>query len=86
MEITLEQVKSIFEDILNKRITREEADRWAYSVIAASETNSLTIVPNEKRDQVWNGVMYLYGIDLMVNPGEYLHTEEDIIIAMNKKL
>ncbi len=86
MEITLEQVKSIFEDVLNKRITREEADRWAYSVIAAAETNSLTIVPNEKRDQVWNGVMYLYGIDLMVNPGEYLHTEEDIIIAMNKKL
>jgi hypothetical protein len=86
MEVTLDQVRSVFEDVLQNRMTREEASVWAFSVISASDTNSLTLIPNEKRNKVWNGVLYLGGIDLMGNPDEYLFTEEDIIIAMTEKL
>jgi hypothetical protein len=86
MEVTLDQVRSVFEDVLQNRMTREEASVWAFSVISASDTNSLTLIPNEKRNKVWNGVLYLGGIDLIVNPDEYLFTKEDIIIAMTEKL
>jgi hypothetical protein len=30
--------------------------------------------------------MYLYGVDTMKAPGEYLHSENDIRAAMNAKL
>lgn len=49
MEVTLDQVRSIFEDVLQNRMTREEASGWAFSVISVSDTNSFTLIPNEKK-------------------------------------
>jgi hypothetical protein len=46
----------------------------------------LTLIPKAERNKVWNGVLYLGGIDLIGNPDEYLFTKEDIIIAMTEKL
>jgi hypothetical protein len=84
MEVTLDQVRSVFEDVLQNRMTREETSVWAFSVISASDTNSLTLIPNEKKDNVWKGVLYLGGIDLIGIPDGYLFNEEDIIIAMTE--
>ncbi|OTG78032.1 hypothetical protein B9T33_14690 [Acinetobacter sp. ANC 5054] len=82
MEVTLDQVRSVFEDVLQKRMTREEASVWAFSVIVASDNDSLTLVPNEKKDKLWKGILYLGGIDLIGIPYGYLFYEEDIIIEM----
>ncbi|MEG2695856.1 MAG: hypothetical protein RR966_15560 [Acinetobacter sp.] len=84
MEVTLDQVKSVFEDVLQKRMTREEASVWAFSVISASDTNSLTLIPNEKRDKLWESLVFLGGIDLIGHPDKYLFNEEDIIIAASE--
>ncbi|OAI01492.1 hypothetical protein [Methylomonas methanica] len=86
MDVTLESVRSIFVDVLEGRMTREAADRWAYSLVLASELGTLTFVPAEEKRRIWDSVMYLYGIDTMDAPGEYLHTEEDIRAAMQEKV
>lgn len=86
MEIDLETVRRVFCDVLDGRMTREAADRWAYGVMQQSEAGSLTYSPATAKDRIWEGVMYLYGIDTMEAPGQYLHTEEDIRAAMVAKL
>ena len=86
MEVTLEAVRSVFVDVLEGRMAREAADRWAYSVVRESESGTLTFAPPEEKARIWAGVMYLYGIDTMEAPGEYLHIEEDIRAAMGEKV
>lgn len=86
MNLDLDKVRKVFLDVLEGRMTRETADRWAYSVIKESESGLLTFEPPEEKTRIWNGVMYLYGVDLMEEPGEYLHAEEDIRAAMEEKV
>jgi hypothetical protein len=86
MEINIEMVRSVFSDVLNERMTREAADRWAYDLMQRSEAGSLTYSPVSDKDRIWAGIMYLYGIDNMVAPREYLHTEDDIRTALVEKL
>lgn len=86
MEVNLETVRDVFHALLDGRMTREAADRWAYGVIQLSEAGSLTYSPVTAKDRIWEGVTYLYGIDIMDAPGQYLHTEEDIRLAMVEKL
>jgi hypothetical protein len=82
MEVNLEMVHRVFSDVLDGRMTREAADRWAYGVKQQFEAGSLTYSPATAEDRIWEGVMYLFGIDIMESPGEYLHTDEDIRLAM----
>ena len=86
MEVSLEAVRSVFIDVLYDRMTREAADRWAYSIVQASESGTLTFVPVDEKERIWDGVMYLYGIDSKEEPEEYLHTKDDIRIAMQEKV
>ena len=86
MEVDLETVRRVFRGVLDGRMTREAADRWAYGVVRQAEAGSLTYSPVTAKDRIWEGVMYLYGIDAMEAPRQYLHTEEDIRLAMAAKL
>ena len=88
MKINLELVATVFNDVLNGRITREAADRWSYLLIKQSESEFETLIfePAADRERIWDDVMYLYGIDSMEAPGKYLHTNEDIHAAMERKL
>lgn len=86
MEIDIETVRRIFDDVLEGRMTREAADRWAYGVVKQAEAGSLTYVPLQERGRIWDAIMYLYGIDTMESPGEYLHSEDDIRSALALKL
>jgi len=86
VEIDLESVRSVFREVLAGRMTREAADRWAYGLVQQSETGSLIFVPDSEKKRIWDGIMYLYGVDSMEAPGEYLHTDEDIRAAMQAKV
>jgi hypothetical protein len=67
-------------------MSREEADRWAYRVIQQEEAGAVTYSPAADRERIWAGVMYLYGVDTMKAPGEYLHSNTDIRNAMRAKV
>lgn len=86
MEIDLESVRGVFREVLAGRMTREAADRWAYGLVQQSETGSLIFVPESEKKRIWDGIMYLYGVDSIEEPGEYLHTDEDIRAAMQSKV
>lgn len=38
MEVDLQAVRQVFEDVLNGRMSREQADRWAYAVVKEEES------------------------------------------------
>jgi hypothetical protein len=82
MEVDLQAVRRVFEDVLNGRMSREQADRWAYAVVMEEETGIVKYSPSRARERIWAGVMYLYGIDAMKAPNAYLHSDEDIRDAM----
>jgi hypothetical protein len=82
MEVDLRAVRQVFEDVLNGRMSREQADRWAYAVVREEETGVVTYFPPGERERIWTGVMYLYGIDTMKAPKVYLHSNDDIRQAM----
>jgi hypothetical protein len=82
MEVDLQAVCRVFEDVLNGSMLREQADRWAYAVVQEEETGVVTYSPPFERERIWAGVMYLYGINTMKAPNEYLHSNDDIREAM----
>jgi hypothetical protein len=86
MEVDLKAVRRVFEDVLNGRMLREQADRWAHAVVQEEETGVVTYSPPRERERIWAGVMYLYGIDTMTAPNAYLHTDDDIKEAMTARL
>lgn len=86
MKIDLQTVRQMFEDVLSGHISREEADRWAYALVKEDEARTLIYSPSSDRDRIFAGIMYLYGVDLKDSPDSYLHSEDDIRTAMEKKL
>ncbi len=86
MEIDLRVVRQKFTDVLDGRLSREDADRWAYGVLQQEEKGAVTYSPPADKSRIWAGIMYLYGIDAKDSPDEYLHTDEDIQVAMKAKL
>jgi len=87
MHVDLQTVRRVFDDVLSGAMSREQADRWAYAVVQQEEeAGVVTHAPALERERIWAGVMYLYGVDTMKAPGEYLHSENDIRAAMNAKL
>jgi len=86
MEVDLQAVRRVFEDVLNGRMLREQADRWAYTVVREEETGVVTYSPLGERERIWAGVMYLYGIDTRTAPNVYLHSNDDIRQAMMASL
>lgn len=85
MEVNSEAVRAVFINVLEGKMTREEADRWAFSIVTMAESKKhLVFIPLQDQKKIWDGVMYLYGIDLMEKPGVYLHTQEDIQSAFEK--
>lgn len=86
MKIDLLSVRQVFMDLLSGHISREQADRWAYTVIQQAEGGQLVFCPPGDQQRIWAGVMYLYGVDAKESPQEYLHTDEDIRAAMHEKI
>lgn len=86
VKVTLAEVKEVFQMVLDGRMAREVADRWAFKLVRAADSQDLSFDPDNEREKIWAGIMYLYGIDSMEDPGVYLHTADDIRKAYDEKL
>ncbi|WP_439542619.1 hypothetical protein [Hyphomicrobium sp.] len=92
MELNIEAVRRVFEDLLDGRISREEADKWARFVVQEEESGRTIYVPAQEKARIWRAVMYLNGVDLknflqgeiLTEVGTYLHSDEDIRETMQK--
>lgn len=84
MQVDKDDLRKVFHDLLNNFISREAADRWAHSVMQAFEVGMLTLVPSSEQERIWEGIMFLYGIDLQDEPCKYMFSDDDIRAAMLK--
>ena len=83
MGLDLRSVRRVFEDVLDGRMSREQADRWAYAVVQEEETGVVKFAPPRARERIWAGVMYLYGIDTMKAPNAYKAKNKEGVISQN---
>jgi hypothetical protein len=75
MKITLLDIQKVFTDVLNHRISREEAEEWAAIRMNALDNNELFFDPATKEDLLWEAVLYLSGIGLKIAPDKYMEDE-----------
>lgn len=78
MQLTVAMVSDVFEKVLDGRITREQANLWAYEMMLNDDHGIVEFSPPAEEDRIWAGVKWLLGADLEIAPGEYFHPEGDI--------
>ena len=83
MNVSFNDVENKFKQVLDGELSREAANDWAYNLMQKRESEELIFLPENDRKRIWDGIKYLYGIDLLENPGEYLLSKEDILDALD---
>ncbi|RLZ10406.1 hypothetical protein EAH57_04755 [Acinetobacter sp. 2JN-4] len=78
MKISILDVQKIFRDLLNHRISREDAEVWATARMNALDNNELFFDPATQEELLWNAVIYLSGIGLKIVPEEYMEDDDGI--------
>lgn len=85
MQITLAHIAQRFDGLLSGTLTRDEVDRWAWSIMEADDFGNLVFSPPQDRDSIWRGLTYLYGVDMPAPAGDgFLHSLSDIREAYSK--
>lgn len=78
MKLTLIDLKKIFLEVIDQKRTFESASNWASDIIRLDEEKKLEFDPNENISQIFEGLTYLSGIDMLDISGEYFHSLENI--------
>lgn len=79
MVVTLSDVLDRLIEVLTGQLSRDEADRWAYVRMLARNDDKLIFSPPEAADRIWDGILFLYGIDLKLSPkADYLHDNREV--------
>lgn len=85
MLLTIDDIKGKFSELLAGKISREDADRWAYERMQALDAGSLEFNPKSDEEFLWSAIQYLYGVDTKDSPDEYMHSLDDIQKAFEDK-
>ncbi|MDC4552941.1 hypothetical protein VXO67_06210 [Acinetobacter baumannii] len=78
MKISLLDVQQVFNDLLNHKISREDAEEWARKRMNALVNQDLTFDPPIKEELLWKALVYLSGIGLKISPDKYMEEENGI--------
>lgn len=84
MQITLQEVIQKFIDLLNDKISHEDAANWAYSIIEQEELENVIFIPFEDKKKIWPALKFLCEIDHKNKSGVYLHDKDEIRKESNK--
>ncbi|TDM62483.1 hypothetical protein C5B72_13770 [Acinetobacter sp. KU 011TH] len=76
MKIFLLDVQQVFNDLLNHKISRDDAEEWARKRMNALDSQDLIFDPPVKEELLWKAVIYLSGVGLKISPDMYM--EDDI--------
>jgi len=74
IKLKLIDLAQVFLDVIQKRISFEEASNWAFKMMDMDESGSLEFDRNENRSKIFEGLSFLSGVDLQTDPETYLHT------------
>lgn len=78
IKLKLIDVKQVFSDVIQKRVSFEEASLWAFKMMNMDESGQLEIDPNDNKSKIFEGLSYLSGVDLQTDPNTYLHSMYDV--------
>lgn len=75
MYVSLSDIERAFEDLLSGARSREEIAAWAHSATESNDLDTLQYDPPGAERRIWNGILYLLGVDLKEAPDVYLHDD-----------
>ncbi|MBV6584212.1 hypothetical protein JMA24_07065 [Acinetobacter baumannii] len=75
MKISLLDVQQVFNDLLNHKISREDAEEWARKRMNALDNQDLIFDPPIKEELLWKAVIYLSGVGLKISPDTYMDAD-----------
>lgn len=81
--IKLEDIFNIYNEILQGKITREEAEIFADKLIDAEDNYNLIYIPKSDEKIIWDELIFISGIGMQDqkpddNIKSYLYNEKDI--------
>ena len=77
MEVSAKEVSEQFDALIAGRRSPEEIERWALARMRAHGVGDLVFEPRTDEGRLWRAIVYLLGVGLKVESGEYLHSKED---------
>lgn len=78
IKVTLDDIKKILNDLIEERLTREEASSMAFQLRTAEDNNQLKYEPLEIESRAWRAILFIESYDLKDSPTTYLYNKEDI--------
>jgi hypothetical protein len=79
VKVTVELIDQTFKRLISGELSREAASDFANSAIKEHDANSLEFIPNNKRWEIFEDILYLAAVDLKSSPEEYFHVVEDFV-------
>lgn len=79
MKISLNEIKEVFDELIEEKKSREEIASWASQRQVANDADNLEFEPVSEKKKIWKGITYLMGVDLKDIDGSYLHSIENFI-------
>lgn len=64
MVVSIDDVLKVYSSILDRSLSYEQADRWAWDKIDLFDKGKLKFDPTDKEEIIWSLILYLYGIDI----------------------
>ena len=77
MKVFLNEIKQIFDDLIEEKKSREEIAMWASTRQTANDIDDLEFEPVIEKKKMWRAITYLMGVDLRDLDGSYLHSIEN---------
>ena len=78
--VSIAEVQQVLEFLAQEHWSKGHAAEWANARWQLADQQALAFVPPQAETSLWEALLFLLGIDLQVNPGEYLHTTENILV------
>lgn len=76
--VSFQDIEQILNQLLDGEISREDASKWAFNLRKEADENNLRYNPENYEAILWEGILFLEGIDLQIEPSVYLHSIEDL--------
>ncbi len=77
MKVSLDEIREIFDDLIDERKPRENISDWAYIRESVHDYDDLEYDPPSEKSRIWEALLYLTGVDLKDIDGSYLHSIEN---------
>lgn len=82
MKVDVADIKRMLNEVLDMKISREDASNWALKLREAGDKKEIEYSPIEDERLIWDGLLFIEGIDIQDNPNSYLHNDHDIRIFL----